>query len=105
MSESSRWWERGRRGEHVMPAWVGMGMQIRKSFLRKRESRMDEVVALYDRRNVHDDHPGHRCQALESLPCPTRRWHHVSRVRDRADVSAIPEDGQGNRDRGAAPGW
>jgi len=44
MSESSRWWERGRRGEYVMPTWVEMGMQIKKSFLRKQESRIDEVV-------------------------------------------------------------
>ena len=50
--------------------WAGMGMQTRKSLLRKRESKIDEVVASYDRRNAHDHHPGHRCQTMEPLPCP-----------------------------------
>ncbi len=45
------------------------------------------------------DHPHHRhrCQALEPVPPVARRRRHLSPVRHRADLSAVSEDGEGNR--------
>lgn len=48
-----------------------------------------------------DDHARHRLEALEPLSHPARRRHHVPRVRDRADVPALSQDGEGDGQRAA----
>ena len=40
-------------------------------------------------------------EALVPLPRPARRRHHLQRVRDRADVPAVPQDAGGDEARGA----
>ncbi len=46
-------------------------------------------------------HPRHRRQALEPLQRPQGRRRHLSPVRHRADLPAVPQDGEGDRHRGS----
>ena len=54
------------------------------------------------RRQADDHHHRYRRQALGPLPRPARRRRHLQRVRDRADLPAVPEDAGGDEARGAA---
>src|ERR1700692_463695 len=61
-------------------------------------------LSLKETVNIHGQrYTRHRRQAVESLQYIKGRWRYVSPIRHRAHLSAIPEDGEGDRDRGPAP--